>query len=154
MYQIGPQPYPLGLSTDSVTNQQEVYTASWFLSYPGNSGGPLYVQLNNYFYPAGVYLGTLNNQSVVRGIDSNVVNLITLAATLGDNGTNFDGAGVIKLIANSIISAASLAYLQIDIEPPSAVQAGGAWQLQDRFTLLHQSNLYPCRHLHECGSCV
>ena len=87
MYQAGPQPYPLSLATDPVANQQ-VYLAPWFLSYPGNSGGPLYVQFNGYYYPAGVYLGTLYNgvvpyASLVRGIDSNVVNLITWAQALG-----------------------------------------------------------------------
>ena len=140
MYQIGPQPYPLSLSPDAVTNQQEVYTASWFLSYPGNSGGPLYVQLNNYFYPAGVYLGTLNGQSVVRGIDSNVVNLITLAATLGDNGTNFNGGGVIQLVSNQAISANNQGYLQIQIQPASAVQDGGGWRLLGDATYASTSN--------------
>jgi hypothetical protein len=129
MYQTAPEPYPLSLSPDAITNRQEVYTASWFLGYPGNSGGPLYVELNGYFYPAGVYLGTLNNQSVVRGIDSNVVNLITLAATLGDNGTNFNGGGVIQLVANQSITSANPAYLQIRIVPASAAQAGGGWRL-------------------------
>jgi hypothetical protein len=130
MYQIGPQPYALNLASDTVFAQQEVYTASWFLSYPGNSGGPLYVELNGYFYPAGVYLGTLNGQSVVRAIDSNVTNLITLAATLGDAGTNFNGGGVITVVPNQSISAVNPGYLQIQLGPPSAVQAGAAWLLQ------------------------
>src|SRR5207244_1671623 len=34
MYQTQPQPYPLSLATDPVANQQ-VYTAPWFLGYPG-----------------------------------------------------------------------------------------------------------------------
>jgi hypothetical protein len=130
MYQIGPQPYPLSLSADTVTNQQEVYTASWFLSYPGNSGGPLYVQLNGYYYPAAVYLGTLNGQSVVRAIDSDVTNLITLAATLGDNGTNNNGGGVITIIPDQLVSTLNPGYLQVQLAPPSAVQAGAAWLLQ------------------------
>ncbi len=130
MYQIGPQPYSLSLSPDSVTNQQEVYTASWFLSYPGNSGGPLYVQLNGYYYPAGIYLGTLNGESVVRAIDSSVTNLITLAGTLGDSGTNNNGGGVITVVPNSAVSVLNPGYLQIQLVPPSAVQAGAAWLLQ------------------------
>jgi hypothetical protein len=40
LYEVGPQPYPLTLATDPVADQQ-VYTATWFLSYPGNSGGNL-----------------------------------------------------------------------------------------------------------------
>ncbi|HVM50593.1 MAG TPA: SBBP repeat-containing protein, partial [Candidatus Acidoferrum sp.] len=132
MYQTGPQPYPLSLATDPVSDQQ-VYLAQWFLSYPGNSGGPFYVQYNGYYYPAGVYLGTLYNgvvpyASLVRGIDSNVVNLITSAQLLGDSGTNYTGGGVITITAGG--SAGQLAYVQVDIEPAAAVAAGAAWRLQ------------------------
>ena len=80
-----------------VTNQ--TYAASWLLSYPGNSGGPVYVQVpysgGLYYFPAAVYLGTLYSggsyQSVVRAIDSAVVNLINLAVSEGDTGTNGTG---------------------------------------------------------------
>jgi len=132
MYQVGPQSNPLNLATDPVADQQ-VYTATWFLSYPGNSGGPLYVQFNGYYYPAGVYLGTLYNgivpyASLVRGIDSNVVNLITRAQALGDSGTNGTGGGVITIVAGS--GSPQLAYLQVDIGPQAALDAGGAWRVQ------------------------
>ncbi len=139
MYEIGPQPYPLTLDSESVTNQQEDYLASWFLSFPGNSGGPLYVQLNGYFYPAGVFLGILNGQSVVRAIDSTVTNLIGLAATLGDAGTNTSGGGVITIVAANV-SFANPGYLQIQLQPPSAVQAGAAWLLQPGTTYSTASN--------------
>jgi len=140
MYQIGPQPYPLTLDTEQVTNQQEVYTASWFLSYPGNSGGPLYVQYNGYYYPAGVYLGTLYNgttpyASAVRAIDIDVVNLITIAANPSDTGTTFAQvviqslAGVTTVIPNQAISTNNLGYVQIQMAPPAAVVAGAAWSV-------------------------
>ncbi len=128
MYEIGPQPYALTLDAETVTNQQQVYLASWFLSFPGNSGGPLYVQLNGYYYPAGVYLGTLNGQSVVRAIDGAVTNLITLAATQGDDGTNHSGGGVVTIVPGPL-SVGNPGYLQIQLAPPSAVQAGAAWLL-------------------------
>src|SRR5262249_25097183 len=133
LHQIDPQPYPLSLSPDPVVDQK-VYVASWFLSYPGNSGGPFYVQLNGYYYPAGVYLGTLYNgivpyALVVRALDSNVVNLITFAATLGDNGTNFNGGGPITLVAPGV-SQANPAWVQVLLGPPAAVQAGAGWRLQ------------------------
>jgi hypothetical protein len=132
MYQTGPQPYPLSLATDPVADQQ-VYTAPWFLSYPGNSGGPLYVQYNGYYYPAGVYLGTLYNgvvpyASLVRGIDSNVVNLITRAQMLGDAGTNGTGGGVITITAGA--GSGLLAWVQVPIEPQAAYDAGARWRLQ------------------------
>jgi hypothetical protein len=133
MYQTDPQPYPLSLAPDSVTNQQ-VYIAPWFLSYPGNSGGPVYVQFNGYFYPAGVYLGTLFNgsqpyASAVRAIDSAVVNLITNAANLGDNGTNYSGGGVITIIPSQAVSASNPGYLEFQLGPPAAVAAGAGWEL-------------------------
>ena len=51
IYEIGPQPYPLTNATDLVNEQQEVYTASWFLAYPGDSGGPLFVQYRRLLLP-------------------------------------------------------------------------------------------------------
>ncbi len=133
MYQTQPQPYPLAMATDPVADQQ-VYTAPWFLSYPGNSGGPMYVQLNGYYYPAGVYLGTLYNgvtpyASAVRAIDSAVVNLITNAAVLGDNGTNNSGGGVITIIPNQALSISTPGYMEWLLSPPSAVAAGAGWRL-------------------------
>ncbi len=109
----------------------DVYTASWFLSYPGNSGGPLYVKFNGYYYPAAVYLGSLgsgqNSVSVVRAITSDVVNLINLAASLGDAGTNYTGGGVITITASG--GSGLLAYVQVPIGPADAVAAGAAWRL-------------------------
>jgi len=136
MYEIGPQPYPLSIAPDPV-NDQQVYTASWFLSYPGNSGGPLYVQLNGYYYPAGVYLGTLFNgivpyASAVRAIDSNVVSLITLAAALGDGGSNYLGGGVITIIPSRNTSRSNPGYLILQLGPPAAVQVGAAWKLTNQ----------------------
>src|SRR5262249_52465607 len=132
MYQTDPQPYRLNPATDPVNELQEVYTAPWFLSYPGNSGGPVYAQFNGYFYPVGVYLGTLYNgssyQSAVRAIDSSVVNLISLAAALGDKGTNSTGGGVITVIP-SRVSASNPGYVQFQLAPPAAVRAGAAWRL-------------------------
>jgi hypothetical protein len=134
MYQTDPQPYALSVSTDPVVNQR-VYTAPWFLSYPGNSGGPVYAQFNGYYYPAGIYLGTLFNgaqpyASAVRAIDSDVVNLIVRAGTLGDNGTNNSGGGVITIIPSQAITASNPGYMQWQLAPASAVAAGAGWRLQ------------------------
>src|SRR4029077_10244236 len=99
----------------------------------GNSGGPFYVQYNGDYYPAGVYLGTLYNgvqpyASAVRAIDSNVVNLVTLAQTLGDAGTNHTGGGVIAITAAGGGSARQ-AYLVVNLGPPEAVSAGAGCSL-------------------------
>jgi hypothetical protein len=133
MYETGQQPYPLTLVSDPVNEQQEVYTAPWFLSYPGNSGGPFYVQFNGYYYPAGVYLGDLDyggsHLSAVRAIDSNVVTLITIAqATVGDSGTNYTGGGVVNFyLSQALATNGVTAYLQFQLGPPAAVLAGAAW---------------------------
>ena len=132
MYQTEPNAAPLVLATDPVADQQ-VYTATWFLAYPGSSGGSVCVQYDGYFYPAGVYLGSLYNgivpyASAVRAIDSAVVNLITNAAALGDLGTNNTGGGVVTIIAPSV-SVVNPAYLWVQMKPPAAVAAGAAWQL-------------------------
>jgi len=92
------------------------------------------VQFNGYYYPAAVYLGTLNTGqgylSAVRAIDSSVANLITLAATLGDAGTNNTGGGVITIVPNARISASNPGYVQWQLAPPAAVRAGAGWRLQ------------------------
>ncbi len=131
MYATSPQPYPLTLATDPV-NDQQVYTASWFLSYPGNSGGPFYVELNGYYYPAGVYLGTLLSGTVpygsaVHAIDSNVVNLINLAQTAVTSGTNQGGGGVITIQPAAGITN-NPGGVEMTITPPAAVLAGASWK--------------------------
>ncbi|MGP8200551.1 MAG: MBG domain-containing protein [Limisphaerales bacterium] len=144
MYEIGPQPYPLSMDTEQVNEQQEVYTASWFLSYPGNSGGPFYVEFNGCYYPAGVYLGTLYNgatyASAVRAIDSKVVNLITNAQYFVTTGTNNSGGGVVTITANQAVGANNPGYVQIRLGPPAAVQAGAGWRLQGDATYSSASN--------------
>ncbi len=51
-------------------------------SIPGNSGGPVYVQPQGAFLPAGIYLGEDDDEfSLVRTIDRDVVEQIMLAAT-------------------------------------------------------------------------
>jgi hypothetical protein len=133
LYVAPPQPS----SSTFTPDYQDTYTASWFLDYPGASGAPVYVQFSTpsgpYFYPAGIYLGTLgsgaSSVSVVRAIKSDVVNLINLAASEGDAGTNNSGGGVITFVAPGI-SADNRAFVQVALDPPAAVSAGAAWQLQ------------------------
>jgi hypothetical protein len=144
MYQTDPQPFPLSLATDPVANQQ-VYAANWFLSYPGNSGGPVFVQYNGFYYPAGVYLGTLYNNgtayaSAVRAIDSQVLSLITNAAYLVDTGTNPLGGGIITITNYQPITAANPGYLQFTLSPPAAVAAGAAWRLSGDATYSTATN--------------
>jgi hypothetical protein len=55
------------------------------------------------------------------------VNLINLAASLGDEGTNYTGGGVLTITAGA--GSGVLAYVQVPIGPPGAVAAGAAWRL-------------------------
>jgi hypothetical protein len=105
----------------------------------------VYAQFNGYYYPAGVYLGTLYSgvtpyASAVRAIDSDVVNLITNAAALGDNGTNHTGGGVITIIPNQALSAFNPGYMQWQLSPASAVAAGAGWRLQGDASYLSAPN--------------
>jgi len=121
-------------SAPFIQESSEVYATASFLSFPGNSGGPVYVRYTNGFlYPAAVYLGTtgggLGSMSLMRAIDSNAVNLINLAASKGDYGTNNNGGGVITIIAPADIKTTA-GFVQIQLGPPEAVQAGAGWRLQ------------------------
>jgi hypothetical protein len=115
--------------TQELTNN--VYLTTGFLSFAGNSGGPVYVlNTNSIYYPAGVYLGTVGNASAVRAIDSNVVNLITLAEDAGrngDSGTNFTGGGVFRIVSSA--PGGGGGSLQVHIGPTNALQAGGGWRV-------------------------
>jgi hypothetical protein len=113
----------------------QVYETANFLSFPGNSGGPVYVQFtNNIWYPAAVYLGTSGSDqssvSIMRAIDSNVVNLIDLAASEGDSGTNNSGGGVVTIVPGQGI-ANNPGLVEVTIEPPAAFKAGGAWKFSN-----------------------
>ena len=108
-----------------------VYASADFLSFPGNSGGPVYVMYaDNIYYPAGVYLGSMGNLSLVRAIDSNVVNLINRSSDLGDQGTNFTGGGVITIVASQTVNAGNPGYVQVRLGPSAAVAAGAGWRRQ------------------------
>jgi hypothetical protein len=76
-----------------------------------------------------LYNGVTPYASLVRAIDSTVVNLITNAEVLGDNNTNHTGGGVITVIPNQAISASTPGYLQFVLGPPGALAAGAAWKL-------------------------
>jgi hypothetical protein len=71
-----------------------VFATTDLKSFPGNSGGPLYVEDDfGRFYPAAIYLGGFS-QTLVRAIDSEVVDLINRAEISGNGDGNFTGGGV------------------------------------------------------------
>jgi outer membrane protein assembly factor BamB len=113
----------------------QIYSTAQFLSYAGNSGGPLSVQFTRIdgqivYFPAAVYLGNRENRSIVRAIDSDAAALINLAASSAALGTNFLGEGVIGFNAGAGLGGLQLVHLTVEITPPSAVTAGAGWRLQ------------------------
>lgn len=119
----------------------EVYTTPYFLGFPGNDGGPVYVQYpsNSVYYPAAVYLGTGNSGgsavSVVRAIDSSVLTLFNVAGRLGDAGATrmlpHTGGGTIRIVPFAAAAGAtSIGYVQFQLGPRAALLAGAAWQVQ------------------------
>ncbi|MBI4658528.1 MAG: VCBS repeat-containing protein [Verrucomicrobia bacterium] len=113
-----------------------LFSSSQFVSYPGNSGGPLCVLAGPVgdptFYPAAVYLGNLDDRSVVRAIDSEVAQLINRAASSAELGTNFTGGGV--LVLNPPVPGVRFGVqkLTIRLQPREAVAAGAGWRVSEK----------------------
>jgi Calx-beta domain/Domain of unknown function (DUF5122) beta-propeller len=115
-----------------VSLNPKVFRTTDILSYPGNSGGPLYVQwTNGVYYPAGIYLGE-GSQTLARAIDGEVVDLINRAEASGNSGGNFTGGGVITISPRYTASGFASGYVQVRLGPPAAVGAGGAWRVSAR----------------------
>jgi hypothetical protein len=107
----------------------KVYATTAIQSYPGNSGGPLCVQHpNGAFYPAAIYLGG-SGQTIVRAIDSGVLDLINRAETSANTGGNNSGGGVVLLTPGTGGSLFEPGYLQVIIGPQTALNAGAGWRL-------------------------
>ena len=105
------------------------YTTPDLHSYGGNSGGPLCVQFQNgSYYPAAVYLGG-TGQTVVRAIDSAVIDLFNRAQVSGNGGANNTGGGITQTSVTAFGSVSNPGALAVTITPAAAVSAGGGWRL-------------------------
>src|SRR5262249_33955822 len=105
----------------------QIFQTTDILSYPGNSGGPLYVQwTNGIYYPAAIYLGE-GSQTIVRAIDGDVVNLINRAEAGGSGGGNFAGGGGLTISQNYSSGSYVSGNLYLRLGPPAAVNAGAAF---------------------------
>jgi V8-like Glu-specific endopeptidase len=129
MHLVGPGYYLF----DAVSGYASLYRSTDLKSYPGNSGGPLYVQSTDslgrpFFLPGGIYLGD-DDETVVRVIDVDVVDLINRAEASSRGGGNSTGGGVITIIPGQAGSG-SFAILRVDLGPTAAVQAGAGWRRQ------------------------
>ena len=87
-------------------------------SFPGNSGGPLYVRADDgRFYPAAVYLGG-SGEAVVRAIDRDVVCLINSAEQTGKGGGHHVGGGVALWEVGGNVSEFDPGLFGVNFEPP------------------------------------
>jgi hypothetical protein len=126
--------FPADYTFDPV--YQAVYGTTGFRSFPGNSGGPVCVNVAfataTNFYPAAIYLGG-SGQSVVRLIDQAVVDLISRADLSANTGDNNLGGGAIQqdtpLSGTGVLQAG---WAQIVLTPPEAVAAGARWNIVGR----------------------
>lgn len=119
------------VSWSVVSNQ--VYATTEIKSYPGNSGGPILVQLatNVNHWPAAVYLGGSGN-TIVRAIDSLAVGLINTAEVLGNAGGNNTG-GEPPRRATDCPTCSPLIYgvIEVSLNPTNIGALGGGYRFKN-----------------------
>jgi hypothetical protein len=109
------------------------FTTSDISSSGGNSGGPLCVQFDDgIYYPAAIYLGG-SAQTVVRAIDTDVIDLFDRAEVSGNGGGNNTSGGISQVntpVSGAVFAAASL---KVDILP-AAASGEATWKLSSSGT--------------------
>ncbi|HXG48565.1 MAG TPA: Calx-beta domain-containing protein, partial [Methylomirabilota bacterium] len=106
----------------------QVHRTEDFVSFPGASGGPVYVQADDgTYYPAAIYLGG-SAISLVRAIDCYVVDLINRAELLANGAGNHGGFGVTRYVAAGS-AGISVGLIQVLLGPTSEEQMQGGWRV-------------------------
>jgi hypothetical protein len=124
---------PMNVTFQLLYPAKSVYVAAAIKSFPGNSGGPLYVQslLDGRYYPAGVYIGqTASGESLVRGLDSFVVDYINRVEELSGGGPNHPGGGFDPFIPGVTAQPIGTGLLTFELEPAAARRAGAGWRIK------------------------
>ncbi len=104
------------------------YTTSDIRASGGASGGPLCVLgENGTYYPAAIYLGG-TGQTVVRALDSDVVELIGFADASAGDGVGVNG-GTQTATTTEEYANPDLGALKVLIEPATARAAGAGWRI-------------------------
>ena len=107
----------------------QIYATTQIASYPGNSGGPLYVQNDDgVYYPAGIYLGG-SGETLVRAISGEVVDLINRAEVSGNGGGNSTGGGVASLSPGVTAPAFGAGLITVNLSPSNATSARLGWRI-------------------------
>ncbi|MCF7734010.1 MAG: immunoglobulin domain-containing protein [Akkermansiaceae bacterium] len=105
------------------------FTSTVMRGMGGMSGGPLCVRHDNgTYYPAAIYLGG-SGQTVVRAIDSGVIDLFSRAEVSGNGGDNNTGGGITHASFASIGAASDPSALKVTIQPAEARDTGAGWKL-------------------------
>jgi hypothetical protein len=110
-------------------NGGDTWTTAAVHGVGGCSGGPLFVEhANGAFYPAAIYLGG-SNQTVVRAIDQNVLELFNRAETSANGGGNNTSGGITHTSVTPLGTVDKVGSLQVLIEPQAARDAleSGWW---------------------------
>ena len=108
------------------------YITSAIHSSGGASGGPMCVQSDGgNYYPAAIYLGG-SGQTVVRSIDSGVIDIFNRAEVSGNGGGNNTGGGITHTGITPTDPTAKTGNIKVSLEPATAaaVIAGGGWRLK------------------------
>jgi len=126
---------PMRFSMDQVPGEVApgrpfaTYLTEEISSAGGASGGPLCVlddNLNRYF-PVGVYIGG-TNQTVVRGFDAEVLELIIRAEVSSTGGDDNTDGGSSQTDYVSLGTNSELGGLRVTLGPDWASSAGGMWR--------------------------
>ena len=104
------------------------YTTTDIYSTRGGSGGPLCVQADNgNYYPAAIYLGG-SGETVVRSIDSSIIDLFNRAQVSGNGGANNTSGGITQV--NTPLSGGSFATAAIKVTIlPTAAASSASWRI-------------------------
>jgi len=114
---------PLGIAAN------RTFLTTDIRSFGGASGGPICVQFEGgAYYPAAIYLGG-TSQSLVRAIDSAVINLFDRAALSGIDGNAHTNGGATHSNAPSIANPSNPGTLTVTLQPAAAAAIGG-WRLR------------------------
>ena len=111
------------------------FTTSDIRSSGGASGAPLCVLgENGAYYPAAIFLGG-TGQTVVRAIDSEVVELISFADASSVDGVGVNGGSQLLAVEEAYENP-DLGALKVVIEPAAARNAGAGWRLGNQASYL------------------
>ena len=121
---------PLAFAFTHPPGAGHIYATDVIRSAGGNSGGPLCVQFEGgNYYPAAIFLGG-SAQTIMRAIDSDVIQLFDLAELSSVTGENSTSGGVTST-ENSVGGSAAVAQLQIYFEGAGSALANARWNPGD-----------------------